>query len=346
MFYVFIGLIVLLLLARILGDIFQRLGMPKLLGNILAGVLVGPLSLFVPAEISLFAYIGAVLIIFQFGLRNIPKEEVFKHRKQILPFSAILFLLPFTLIFIFLLYSGVPAGVSFLLSTAISIPSLKLRKKMTEGTAVLSALIGLSLVSLFFLLQNISDLSQVITFTSSFVLLLGSFLVAERIVPIFIRVSRSIHTSEAQLISALILIVTLGAIAGYVGINGYTGAFLAGIILSGLPKAQVGFTDKVRTLSDNVFAPIFFGWAGMLFDLGSLSVFSLYFAGFALVTKVVSGLLWAYKTKTSPKPSIQGAELVIASGIFGFIFFLPSLINSLFASFILLVFALGVVARE
>ena len=153
MYQVFFGLSALLLAALVLGDFFKKHGMPALLGNIIAGFVIGPsaFNVLASAEISLFAEIGAVLILFSFGLRNIPKADLFGHRKHILPLSAVMFLLPFTFAMVFLLYAGVPAGISFLLSAGVAIPSFKMDKKMAEGSAVLSAVIGLGVVALFFL---------------------------------------------------------------------------------------------------------------------------------------------------------------------------------------------------
>jgi len=63
-----------LLLATKLGDeVFKRLGQPALVGEILGGVVVGPAVLGwyqITAETSLFAQIGAVLLLFEVGVHT------------------------------------------------------------------------------------------------------------------------------------------------------------------------------------------------------------------------------------------------------------------------------------
>jgi Kef-type K+ transport system membrane component KefB len=63
-----------LLLATKLGDeLFKRLGQPALIGEILGGVVVGPALLGwyqLTAETSLFAQIGAVLLLFEVGVQT------------------------------------------------------------------------------------------------------------------------------------------------------------------------------------------------------------------------------------------------------------------------------------
>src|SRR3990170_2302737 len=70
---VLLQLFVLLLAAKIGDEIFKRIGQPTLIGEILAGVIVGPAVLGwyeINAETSLFAEIGVVLLLFQVGIET------------------------------------------------------------------------------------------------------------------------------------------------------------------------------------------------------------------------------------------------------------------------------------
>ncbi len=73
---ILLSLLLMLVFAKILAEIFERLRQPAVIGEILAGILIGPsvLGLVKPSEmISTFAEIGVIFLLFTVGLETKPQ---------------------------------------------------------------------------------------------------------------------------------------------------------------------------------------------------------------------------------------------------------------------------------
>src|SRR5260370_41070062 len=92
-------LFVIFVAAKLAGEIFERLGMPAVPGEILAGLALGPYALgWIPASDTLHsvAEIGVIFVLFNAGLETSPSELVRVSRKSLLV-SVAGVLLPFVL---------------------------------------------------------------------------------------------------------------------------------------------------------------------------------------------------------------------------------------------------------
>ena len=90
-------LFVVFVTAKLLGEFFERLTLPSVPGEILAGIVLGPFALgWVPNSDTLgsIAQIGAIFILFSAGLETNPRELVRVSRKALLV-SVIGVLAPF-----------------------------------------------------------------------------------------------------------------------------------------------------------------------------------------------------------------------------------------------------------
>src|SRR5262245_35243427 len=77
---VLLGMFIMLVTAKIMAELFERLGQPAVVGEILAGVLIGPglLNLVQPSDVSeALAEIGVVFLLFTVGLETHP-SVIFK----------------------------------------------------------------------------------------------------------------------------------------------------------------------------------------------------------------------------------------------------------------------------
>src|SRR5688500_12119099 len=119
-------LFVLLLAAKIGDEIFKRIGQPPVIGEILAGVVVGPSLLGwyeINAETQLFAEIGVVLLLFQVGLET-RLHDLVRVGPTALAVGALGVLLPFAGGFLLAEVLGSEIGVAVFLAAALTATSV------------------------------------------------------------------------------------------------------------------------------------------------------------------------------------------------------------------------------
>src|SRR5437016_14670743 len=97
--------------AKLCGELFERLGLPAVLGEILAGVVLGPYAtaLISPSDtIYSIAEIGAIFLLFTVGLETQPKDLI-RVGRQALGVAVAGIVVPFVLGFAYMKLRGEPA---------------------------------------------------------------------------------------------------------------------------------------------------------------------------------------------------------------------------------------------
>ncbi|MEE9242339.1 MAG: cation:proton antiporter, partial [Nitrosopumilaceae archaeon] len=93
----FFNIIILLVSALILGEVFKRIKLPALVGHILAGVIIGPslLNIVQPSEsFKVITDVAIFFLMFLAGLHLRP-EEILKAGKHSVILSVLAFVIPF-----------------------------------------------------------------------------------------------------------------------------------------------------------------------------------------------------------------------------------------------------------
>jgi Kef-type K+ transport system membrane component KefB len=280
-------LFVLLLAAKIGDEIFKRLGQPPIIGEILAGVLVGPAVLGwyeVNSETTLFAEIGVVLLLFQVGVET-RLHDLVRVGPSALAVGALGVALPFAGGFALAGLLGSPLVVAVFLAaaltaTSVGITSGVLRDLGALGTQAGRVILGaaviddvLAMLILAFAsglaagsasLDRIAVLVAVAVLFIGIVLIGGTRILARR---------RSILTdpqfAETPFLPGMIIMLGLAALASQIGLAAIIGAFLAGMV--------VGESSERHALEAEVapvaafFTPFFFGFIGAQVDLAGLA---------------------------------------------------------------------------
>ena len=279
------GDIALILVAAFAGGILaQRLGLPLILGYIVAGILVGPNT---PGptvgdvhEIELLAEIGVALLLFAIGL-NFPLGELAPVRRIALIGTPIQMAL--TGLFGYGLGQvvlGLGWKESVWLGAIISLSSTAVVLKTLAEQGVINTLasrviIGmlivqdLAVVPLIILLPQLGNLGQGLSEVGVAVLEASLFIVAmaffgSRVFPWLMARIASFNSRELFLISVVAIGLGIGYGTYLIGLSFPFGAFVAGMVLSQSDYSHQALAD-IAPLRD-IFAMLFFVSVGMLIE--------------------------------------------------------------------------------
>jgi monovalent cation:H+ antiporter-2, CPA2 family len=278
------GDIALILVAALLGGLVaQRLGLPLILGYILAGVAVGPNTggptVSSVHDIELLAEIGVALLLFTIGLHFSLDELAPVRRVALLGTAAQLAL---TIAFGYglgrLLGFGWQEAAWFgallsLSSTAVVLKSLSeqgvmgtLSSRVILGMLVAQDLAVVPLIVVLPELGNIgaglSDLGVAALRAAAFVAVMLAF--GRRVLPWLMARVAAWNSRELFLISVVAIGLGVGYATYLFGLSFAFGAFVAGLVLSQSDYSHQALAD-VEPLRD-VFAMLFFVSVGMLLD--------------------------------------------------------------------------------
>ncbi|VVE28772.1 Na(+)/H(+)-K(+) antiporter GerN [Pandoraea iniqua] len=304
----FTQLLLLVLVGRLLGEVMQRLRQPAVMGQLLAGVLLGP-SVFgalLPAwqhavfpdnetqkkMLDAVSELGVLLLLLSTGLetdlglvRRMKRMAIFASAGgMIIPFAcgfALGWHLPDNL----LPHPEARLVTSLFIGTALSISSVKvvamvirevdyLRRNIgqiilaaailddTTGWIIIAAIAGLGASGSI----DIGHLSFSLGGTLLFIVL--CFTVGKRAVAVAIRWTNDRFTSEMPVLSAILVITFVLALAtDKLGVHTALGAFMAGVMIGQSPILTEQIEAQLRGLIVALFAPVFFGVAGLSVDL-------------------------------------------------------------------------------
>ncbi len=340
-----ISLLIILVAAWFMGSIFTRFGLPFVLGELLAGVIIGPpvLGLIGPSPaIELLAEFGIFFVMFHTGMEMDPKE-LLEHLWPSLAVAVGGFILPFFLGYITTRFFGgtlyqslfVGMGISI---TAIAVQSVILHSLRISATYIGHIIIGaaiaddiLSLIALSVLLSlaktgtvEVSGLIMTIAKVVGFfgvTILLGHFIMP--------RITGRLHDREGKAFTfAMATALVMAYLAELVGLHLIIGAFLAGQYVRKEvmdEKIYDAVSDRFYGISYGFLVPVFF--ASLSFHLHfywdlSFITFALVLTLMAVIGKVVGcGFGYAAIRRNLWESTIVGfgmngrgaVELVVAS---------------------------------
>lgn len=306
-------LCLILLFALIGGQIANRCGLPAVIGELLAGIVIGPamLNWVQPSGlIKSFSDIGVVLLMFLAGLESdlAILKKLWKPSFLVATFGMIVPIVIAYLTGIAFKFSQTESlflGITFAAtSVSISVAVLQEMKKLEtkEGMTILGAAVVDDLLSVI-LLSVVSSVTGTHTDSANANLGLGLTLLLQLVYLVVLLVAsiwlfpRILKLSERFLLPAAkplvtIIIVLLAAFgAEKVGLSNVIGAFFVGLAFSRLPdkqKLQKSFTD----IGYSLFIPIFFASIGLEMSITGIFKDGLLFI-VLLVGSIISKLVGA-----------------------------------------------------
>ena len=277
-----------LLGAKILGELCERLGQPAVLGELLAGVLLGPSLLgLVPlsAGILLLAEIGVLLLLFEVGLET-DLGELLRVGGPAMAVAVVGMALPFLGGYLLTRAAGFSTLTAIFVGAALTATSIGISSRVLsdlgllasrEGQIILGAAVADDILGLVVLavVSRIAATGSVGVWEAgkagllSFGFLLVALSAGMPLGRLLVRVvgRASVRGILVAVSVAFALLAALGAQAA--GSAAIVGAFAAGLVLARTNRGH-DIRDAVRPIVD-VFAPVFFVSIGAQVDVGYLN---------------------------------------------------------------------------
>jgi Kef-type K+ transport system membrane component KefB len=325
----FLDLLIILLTARIFAELAVRLKAPSVLGELFAGVVVGPslLGWVSPyATIKLLAEIGIILLLFEVGLDTDVRRLVRSGGKSLLV-AGVGFFLPLLLGFAVARWGfGLSALVSMFVGGTLTATSIGITVRVLSdlhrqhgaegqivlGAAVLDDVLGVVLLALLYEFSanggvSMINAGKVLLFVGAFFLIAP---VAARLISVIIRRYDAVSDIPGLIPTTIVSLVLFFAwLAHFVGAPELLGGFAAGLALSRrffLPfgvalHSDPDFAQRIERQMRpiiNLFTPIFFVMVGLSLNLRQIDwgspfiwAFSLALVAVAIGGKILGALM-------------------------------------------------------
>jgi Kef-type K+ transport system membrane component KefB len=282
---VLLTLFIMLVAAKLMAELFERLRQPAVAGEILAGVIIGPslLGWAAPSEItSLLAEIGVIFLLFTVGLETKP-AAIFKVGKQAAVVAVLGVVAPLLGGWLLMRAWGSTSIEALFVGTAMVATSVGITARVLSGMGLLDAptariilgaaviddilgLLVLAIVSSMAAgtvnyLEILTTAGLAIGFTA-FVALVGA--------PVVTRVAPSVErmrSGQGIFIFGLVLCLGLSVAASYIGVAAIIGAFLAGLTLAEAAEDNPKMHRQMSGVTE-FLVPFFLVNIGMQLSLG------------------------------------------------------------------------------
>ena len=307
---------ILLFAAKLMAELFMRLRLPIVLGELLAGMIIGPFALgaFLVYEgnllvqindnIKVLGEIGAIVILFMAGLEMTPKEFL-KGGKASFTVAIAGVVLPFTAGLLVFQAFGFNALESMMIATALTATSIAIsiqvlsefgkiksaEARLIIGAAVVDDILAIAILSVVTSLSAGGEIGEIdiidVTFTIlqvlgffAIMLIAAVFIIPRVVTPRLWKARGSIEgIATASFFGA-------AALAGLIGLSPIVGAFAVGMALSTTRVFEKieGFIRRIGL----IFAPLFFAIIGAQVDFRGIDLEILMLSGIVIAIAVVT----------------------------------------------------------
>ncbi|MGD6809438.1 MAG: cation:proton antiporter [Candidatus Bathyarchaeia archaeon] len=302
--------------AKILGELFTKIKIPSILGELFAGIILGPFALGsiiningtplieINEIVQAFGEIGGILILFVAGL-----EMTFNDFRRVgvsgFTIGTLGVVIPFAMGYGFSTLLGFETGACLviaaaLVATSISITSLVLQElnktrtiecKTMVSAAVVDDVLGLAILGV--IVSFISSPATAIDPLNVFGIIFASLAVwlilvvsASYILPKLINFTARGRSDETVEAAATASCFGAAALAAALGLSPIVGAFAAGMAV-----ASSNSIEKIREYAkkiSTIFSPVFFALAGAAFNIQSFLTTDWFFYGFFIALVVIA----------------------------------------------------------
>ena len=326
----FANLLLLLVLARVLGEVMERFKQPAMIGEILAGVVLGPTVLNVMIrneELTAISDLGVFLLVIIAGLEIDVREIAKTSRGRNLITSLLAFLIPigsgfavataFDLALVPAIFVGLCVAITALpVSVRILMDLGQLKSEIGQriiAVAIFDDVLALTILGVLLDVNSAADssinvLGLAIGMTlGKILLLLAGLIFAYRLIHKFTERDNFIELQldklllfmrgkESLLAIMFAFILIFASLTEAVGLHFIIGAFFASMLLSKELLGVAHFQEFEKTthgMAMGFLAPIFFAGIGLEFQFSSITEWGLLFAiiGVSFLSKIAGGYI-------------------------------------------------------
>jgi Kef-type K+ transport system membrane component KefB len=318
-------IITIIVVARFFGWVFRKIGQPSVIGEIIAGIVLGPslLGLYFPefslalfpiaslGNLQFLSQIGLILFMFVIGmeldlkvLQNRAKDAiVISHASIVIPFALGIGLA------YFVYFKFAPEGIAFLpfalfMGIAMSITAFPVLARIVQERGIHKTKLGAIVITCaaadditaWCILAAVIAIVKAGTFVSSLYIIGMAFayvLVMLFVVKPFLKKIGELYSNKDSLnkpvvaIFFLILIIS-SYLTEIIGIHALFGAFMTGVIMPDITKFRNLFIEKVEDVSLILLLPLFFVFTGLRTEIGLLNdPYLLRVTGFIILVAVI-----------------------------------------------------------
>ena len=303
-------IITIVLVARIFGWIFRKIGQPSVIGEIIAGIVLGPslFGLYFPdmkealfpiaslGNLQLLSQIGLILFMFVIGmeldlkvLKNKANEAVvISHASIVIPFALGVGLS----YFIYQDKTFTPSGVEFLsfslfMGIAMSITAFPVLARIVQERGIHKTRLGTIVITCaaadditaWCLLAAVIAIVKAGSFVSSLYVIglsVGYVLMMLFVVKPFLKRIGELYAKKDNIKKSVVAIFFLTLIVSsylteIIGIHALFGAFMTGVIMPDISKFRNVFIEKVEDVSLILLLPLFFVFTGLRTEIGLIN---------------------------------------------------------------------------
>ena len=301
-------IVTIILVARFFGWVFRKIGQPSVIGEIIAGIVLGPslLGLYFPefsltlfpvaslGNLQFLSQIGLILFMFVIGmeldlkvLQNRAKEAiVISHASIIFPFALGIGLA------YFVYFRFAPEGVAFLpfalfMGIAMSITAFPVLARIVQERGIHKTKLGAIVITCaaadditaWCLLAAVIAIVKAGTFVSSLYIIgmaIVYVLAMLFVVKPFLKKIGELYATKDSLNKPVVAIFFLTLIISsytteIIGIHALFGAFMTGVIMPDITRFRNLFIEKVEDVSVILLLPLFFVFTGLRTEIGLIN---------------------------------------------------------------------------
>jgi len=317
--HVIISIGVLLFAAKLFAELFARFKLPIVLGELTAGIIVGPFALgaipivngsplvVLDETVRNIGEISAIVILFIAGLEITPKEFL-KGGAAAFTVGSIGVIVPFFVGFYVFEAFGISALESMLIATALTATSIAISiQVLTElgrmqskearlilGAAIVDDILAIAVLSVVItMVQSGNTTPDVLDIAFLIIKILGLF--AALLIGAIFLIPKLLHTEKLWKSKGSIEGVTTAAffgaagLAAFVGLSPIVGSFAVGMAVAStrVIKQMEEYVGKLQI----IFAPLFFAIIGAQVDLRGVNLNVLYFSAVLVAVAIVTKLV-------------------------------------------------------